>query len=82
MNMPLKKEKVIKESTKLIAFTAGTRLPAGKQGDRREGIIFDLSREVLGANQKFSVFHAYLWPQARGFWRIGLSAILQKNTYS
>ena len=47
---------VIKESIKLFTFTAETPLPAGRQGDRREGIVFALSREVPGAKQKSSVF--------------------------
>jgi hypothetical protein len=32
----------IKENIKLITFTAETPLPGGRQGDRREEIVFDL----------------------------------------
>jgi hypothetical protein len=47
------------------------RSPQRRQ-DRKEGIIFDLPREVPGTNQKFSAFQAFLWPQAWVVWRIGL----------
>jgi hypothetical protein len=44
-----------------------------RRKDRREGIVFGLSREVPGANQKLLAFQTCVWPQAGGFWRIGLS---------
>jgi hypothetical protein len=40
-----------KESIKFITITAETPLPAGRQGDRREGTVFHLSREVPGTNE-------------------------------
>ena len=41
--------------------------------------FFELSRVVPGVNQKRSAFWEYRWLEAWGFWRIGLSPILQKK---
>ena len=57
-------KRVIKESIKLFTFTAETPLPAGRQGDRREGLVFDLV--VRSPNQKSSAFNPYLWPGPSG----------------